>query len=92
MTVCGKSYVLVGKNVLNKPCFDEKVNVLNYHNFTYISLNFYLIMYIKLSVLGVLQVCVSLLGTWSGKGTEVWTSQSNLLQVIISIQGLYLIC
>ncbi|MPC13563.1 (E3-independent) E2 ubiquitin-conjugating enzyme [Portunus trituberculatus] len=40
---------------------------------------------------GVLQVCVSLLGTWSGKGTEVWTSQSNLLQVIISIQGLILV-
>ncbi|CAL4183407.1 unnamed protein product, partial [Meganyctiphanes norvegica] len=36
-------------------------------------------------------VCVSLLGTWSGKGTEVWTSQSNLLQVIISIQGLILV-
>ncbi|XP_045602327.2 (E3-independent) E2 ubiquitin-conjugating enzyme UBE2O isoform X9 [Procambarus clarkii] len=37
------------------------------------------------------KVCVSLLGTWSGKGTEVWTSQSNLLQVIISIQGLILV-
>ncbi|XP_068204113.1 (E3-independent) E2 ubiquitin-conjugating enzyme UBE2O isoform X3 [Palaemon carinicauda] len=37
------------------------------------------------------KVCISLLGTWSGKGTEVWTSQSNLLQVIISIQGLILV-
>ena len=33
------------------------------------------------------KVCVSLLGTWSGKGTELWSSSSNLLQVIISIQG-----
>lgn len=33
------------------------------------------------------KVCISLLGTWSGKGTEVWTLNSNLLQVIISIQG-----
>jgi len=33
-----------------------------------------------------------LLGTWSGKGTEVWTpSASNLLQVIVSIQGLILV-
>lgn len=39
-----------------------------------------------------LQVCVSLLGTWNGKGTEVWTSQSNLLQVIISIQGKMATC
>ncbi|KAH9494433.1 hypothetical protein Btru_022138 [Bulinus truncatus] len=37
------------------------------------------------------KVCVSLLGTWSGKGTEVWTSKSNLLQVIVSIQGLILV-
>jgi len=36
-------------------------------------------------------VCVSLLGTWSGKGTEVWTVGSNLLQVIVSIQGLILV-
>ena len=33
------------------------------------------------------KVCVSLLGTWSGKGTEVWTSSSSLLQLLISIQG-----
>lgn len=33
------------------------------------------------------KVCISLLGTWSGKGTEVWTLHSNLLQVIVSIQG-----
>ena len=38
------------------------------------------------------KVCVSLLGTWSGKGTEVWTPiTSNLLQLIISIQGLILV-
>lgn len=37
------------------------------------------------------KVCVSLLGTWSGKGSEVWTSQSNLLQVLLSIQGLILV-
>lgn len=32
------------------------------------------------------KVCVSLLGTWSGRGTEVWTNSSTLLQVIVSIQ------
>ncbi|XP_076459495.1 (E3-independent) E2 ubiquitin-conjugating enzyme UBE2O-like [Babylonia areolata] len=37
------------------------------------------------------KVCVSLLGTWSGKGMEVWTEQSNLLQVLVSIQGLILV-
>ncbi|KAG1675351.1 (E3-independent) E2 ubiquitin-conjugating enzyme UBE2O [Nymphon striatum] len=37
------------------------------------------------------KVCVSLLGTWGGKGTEVWTSNSTLLQLIISIQGLILV-
>ncbi|XP_065337080.1 (E3-independent) E2 ubiquitin-conjugating enzyme isoform X2 [Cloeon dipterum] len=37
------------------------------------------------------KVCVSLLGTWSGKGTEVWTANSTLLQVIVSIQGLILV-
>ncbi|RWS10292.1 Ubiquitin-conjugating enzyme E2 O-like protein, partial [Dinothrombium tinctorium] len=37
------------------------------------------------------KVCVSLLGTWSGRGTEVWTSTSNLLQLIVSIQGLILV-
>lgn len=37
------------------------------------------------------KVCVSLLGTWSGRGTEVWTTRSSLLQVIISIQGLILV-
>ncbi|KAI5698747.1 hypothetical protein M8J75_011563 [Diaphorina citri] len=36
------------------------------------------------------KVCVSLLGTWSGRGTEVWTTQSTLLQILISIQGLIL--
>ncbi|XP_012217325.1 (E3-independent) E2 ubiquitin-conjugating enzyme UBE2O [Linepithema humile] len=37
------------------------------------------------------KVCVSLLGTWSGRGTEVWTNSSTLLQVIVSIQGLILV-
>lgn len=42
------------------------------------------------------KVCVSLLGTWAGRGTEVWTSSSTLLQVIVSIQvsssfGFYLL-
>ena len=36
------------------------------------------------------KVCVSLLGTWSGKGTETWTPNSNLLQLLVSIQGLIL--
>ncbi|KAK3738720.1 hypothetical protein QZH41_018085, partial [Actinostola sp. cb2023] len=36
------------------------------------------------------KVCVSLLGTWSGKGSEVWTRKSSILQVLISIQGLIL--
>lgn len=33
------------------------------------------------------KVCVSLLGTWTGRGSEVWTSKSNVLQVLVSIQG-----
>jgi len=37
------------------------------------------------------KVCVSLLGTLSGRGTEMWTSSSTLLQVIVSIQGLILV-
>lgn len=38
------------------------------------------------------KVCVSLLGTWSGRGSEVWcTNSSTLLQVIVSIQGLILV-
>ena len=37
------------------------------------------------------KVCVSLLGTWSGKGTETWTADSNLLQLLVSIQGLILV-
>ncbi|ESO05696.1 hypothetical protein HELRODRAFT_111131 [Helobdella robusta] len=37
------------------------------------------------------KVCVSLLGTWLGKGTEIWNpKESNLLQVLVSIQGLIL--
>lgn len=36
------------------------------------------------------KVCVSLLGTWAGRGSEVWTSKSNVLQVLVSIQGLIL--
>uniref|UniRef100_A0A915ITN3 UBC core domain-containing protein n=1 Tax=Romanomermis culicivorax TaxID=13658 RepID=A0A915ITN3_ROMCU len=35
-------------------------------------------------------VCVSLLGTWNGKDSEMWNPGSNLLQVIVSIQGLIL--
>lgn len=38
------------------------------------------------------KVCVSLLGTWSGRGTEIWCpNSSTLLQVIVSIQGLILV-
>lgn len=38
------------------------------------------------------KVCVSLLGTWSGRGSEVWCANSStLLQVIVSIQGLILV-
>ncbi|XP_077970366.1 (E3-independent) E2 ubiquitin-conjugating enzyme UBE2O-like [Styela clava] len=36
------------------------------------------------------RVCVSLLGTWSGKGSERWTKDSTILQVLLSIQGLIL--
>lgn len=37
------------------------------------------------------KVCVSLLGTWPGKGSEMWSASSTLLQVIVSIQGLILV-
>ncbi|KAK9888270.1 hypothetical protein WA026_000532 [Henosepilachna vigintioctopunctata] len=37
------------------------------------------------------KVCVSLLGTWMGRGTEVWGTNSTLLQLIVSIQGLILV-
>lgn len=37
------------------------------------------------------KVCISLLGTWTGRGSEVWTIDSTLLQLIISIQGLILV-
>ncbi|TRY69586.1 hypothetical protein TCAL_05230 [Tigriopus californicus] len=37
------------------------------------------------------KVCVSLLGTWSGKGTETWSPNSNMLQLLVSIQGLILV-
>lgn len=37
------------------------------------------------------KVCVSLLGTWMGKGTEIWGPNSTLLQLIVSIQGLILV-
>ncbi|XP_037523083.1 (E3-independent) E2 ubiquitin-conjugating enzyme isoform X2 [Rhipicephalus sanguineus] len=38
------------------------------------------------------KVCVSLLGTWSGKGSEMWSAEtSSLLQVLVSIQGLILV-
>lgn len=35
------------------------------------------------------RVCLSLLGTWDGHGTQNWNAQhSNLLQLIVSLQGL----
>ncbi|KAI8045129.1 hypothetical protein M5D96_001308 [Drosophila gunungcola] len=37
------------------------------------------------------KVCVSLLGTWSGRDTEVWSEASTMLQVLVSIQGLILV-
>ena len=37
------------------------------------------------------KMCLSLLGTWSGKGTETWTPNSNMLQLLVSIQGLILV-
>ena len=37
-------------------------------------------------------VCVSLLGTWKGKGSETWTSKSNLCQLILSLQGKTVFC
>nr|VZI30757.1 unnamed protein product [Spirometra erinaceieuropaei] len=37
------------------------------------------------------RVCLSLLGTWKGHSTENWSSDfSNLLQVLVSLQGLIL--
>ena len=33
------------------------------------------------------KVCVSLLGTWTGKGNETWTSKSSVHQLLLSIQG-----
>lgn len=33
-------------------------------------------------------VCLSLLGTWSGEAGEKWGEQSNLLQVLISLQSI----
>lgn len=37
------------------------------------------------------KICLSLLGTWSGKGTEVWSKDSSsLLQVFVSLQALIL--
>ena len=38
------------------------------------------------------KVCLSPLGTWSGRGIEVWDpSTSTLLQVLVSVQGLVLV-
>ncbi|CAI6373297.1 unnamed protein product [Macrosiphum euphorbiae] len=38
------------------------------------------------------KVCLSLLGTWSGRGVELWSpNDSNLLQLLVSIQGLILV-
>lgn len=37
------------------------------------------------------KVCLSLLGTWSGKSTEMWDKKnSTMLQVLVSIQALIL--
>mmetsp|Transcript_8204 Transcript_8204/g.23433 ORF Transcript_8204/g.23433 Transcript_8204/m.23433 type:complete len:429 (+) Transcript_8204:196-1482(+) len=37
-------------------------------------------------------VCLSLLGTWSGSSAEMWKpTRSNLLQVLVSLQGLVLV-
>eukprot|EP00253_Pinus_taeda_P022848 PITA_22848 len=37
------------------------------------------------------KVCLSLLNTWTGKGNEVWNPlSSNVLQLLVSIQGLVL--
>ncbi|KAI8847408.1 hypothetical protein BC829DRAFT_433906 [Chytridium lagenaria] len=36
------------------------------------------------------KVCLSLLGTWHGKDSEMWSALSNVLQVLVSIQGLVL--
>merc|ERR1719510_1215456 len=38
------------------------------------------------------KVCLSILGTWPGKGCENWKpNESNLLQILVSIQGLVLV-
>lgn len=37
------------------------------------------------------KVCLSLLGTWFGKGNENWSTNSNVLQILISLQGLVLV-
>ncbi|XP_030370819.1 (E3-independent) E2 ubiquitin-conjugating enzyme [Scaptodrosophila lebanonensis] len=37
------------------------------------------------------KVCVSLLGTWAGRDYEVWSPDSTMLQVLVSIQGLILV-
>ena len=34
------------------------------------------------------KVCLSLLGTWNGSDGEKWTTDSTILQILISIQGL----
>ncbi|CAG5094627.1 Oidioi.mRNA.OKI2018_I69.XSR.g13723.t1.cds [Oikopleura dioica] len=36
------------------------------------------------------KVCLSLLGTWAGNGCEKWKYTSNLLQLLVSLQGLTL--
>ncbi|XP_002519066.3 probable ubiquitin-conjugating enzyme E2 24 isoform X1 [Ricinus communis] len=36
------------------------------------------------------KVCLSLLNTWTGTGTEVWSPESNILQVLLSLQALVL--
>jgi len=62
--------------------YPNKPPVLHYHSYGFrVNPNLY--------IEG--KVCLSLLGTWSGKGTQIWNpSTSNLLQVILSLQGLVL--
>ncbi|KAJ4834539.1 putative ubiquitin-conjugating enzyme E2 23 [Turnera subulata] len=36
------------------------------------------------------KVCLSLLNTWTGRGNEVWSPSSSILQVLVSLQGLVL--
>ena len=63
------------------PSSPPKVYFLSYDNRAKINPNLY--------TTG--KVCLSLLGTWHGEKTEQWTTNSNLLQVLISIRSLILV-